>query len=222
MIDIERVLKIHSDTVVRWHDEPIDQPYDSIYGIICEQHSYNFQLWHQEDIARSPTATDQEIAQVKRSIDNFNQQRNDWIEQIDEWIVEDLDRRSVQADDGVPRNTEMPGNAIDRLSIMALRLYHLDEQARRTDVDPDFVASVNRKIATGRVQKNDLSKSLLELLNDIDAGRKRHGTYRQMKMYNDPRLNPQIYNARRRAGWPSASPADVNYRASWRAASTAK
>ena len=86
-----------------------------------------------------PTATDQEIAQVKRSIDKFNQQRNDWIEKIDQWIVEDLGRKSICVEPDAPRNTEMPGSAIDRLSIMSLRLYHLDEQVaadrRRPRVD---------------------------------------------------------------------------------------
>ena len=92
------------------------------------------------------------------------------------------------------------GSAIDRLSILALRLYHLDEQTARLDATPDLVASVNRKIAVGLAQQKDLSKSLAELLADIYAGRKRHGMYQQMKMYNDPKLNPQIYNAQRRAG----------------------
>ena len=200
MINVERILEIHRDTVIRWHAEPLDQPYDGVYGLVCEQHSYNFQLWHQEDIARSPTASDPEIAQVKRSIDRFNQQRNDWIEKIDEWIVADLQHQAIEPDTGACQNTETPGSAIDRLSIMALRLYHLDEQARRTDADSDLIASVNHKIAIGLAQLGDLSKSLSELLADIYTGRKRHGTYRQMKMYNDPRLNPQIYKARRRAG----------------------
>ena len=200
MIDVDQVLELHRDTVIRWHDEPIDQPYDSVYGLVCEQHSYNFQLWHQEDIARSPTASDEEIAKVKRAIDGFNQQRNDWIEKVDEWIVADLDGKGIRTDSSVPRNTETPGSAIDRLSIMALRLYHLDEQAQRNDATPDLIASVNRKIAVGLAQQRDLSQSLSELLTDIYNGRKRHGTFRQMKMYNDPRLNPQIYNARRKAG----------------------
>ena len=200
MIDVDQVLELHRDTVIRWHEEPIDQSYDSVYGLVCEQHSYNFQLWHQEDIARSPTASDEEIAKVKRAIDGFNQQRNDWIEKVDEWIVADLDEKGIRTDSSVPRNTETPGSAIDRLSIMALRLYHLDEQANRNDATPDLIASVNRKIAVGLAQQRDLSQSLSELLTDIYNGRKRHGTYRQMKMYNDPRLNPQIYNARRKAG----------------------
>ena len=200
MIDVERILEIHRDAVIRWHEEPLDQPYTGVYGLVCEQHSFNYQLWHQEDIARSPTATDEEIARVKRSIDGFNQQRNDWIERIDEWIVADLQGQGIEPTADASRNTETPGSAIDRLSIMALRLYHLDEQAQRTDAEQDLIASVNRKIAVGLAQQRDLSKSLGELLADIYAGRKQHGTYRQMKMYNDPRLNPQIYNAHRRAG----------------------
>lgn len=200
MIDVDKILEIHQETVVRWHDEDIDQPYDSVYGIACAQHGYNFRLWHQEDIARNPTATDQEIANVKRSIDKLNQQRNDWIEKIDQWIVADVSRREISAMTDAPRNTETPGSAIDRLSILALRLYHLDEQTARLDATPDLIAAVNRKIKVCLAQQKDLSTSLAELLADIYAGRKRHGTYQQMKMYNDPKLNPQIYNAQRRAG----------------------
>jgi hypothetical protein len=200
MIDVQRVLEIHRETVIRWHDEDVDQPYDSVYGIVCQQHSYNFQLWHQEDTARCPHATDHELATVKRSIDKLNQQRNDWIEKIDEWIAADLSRQCIQATAAAPRNTETPGSAIDRLSILALRLYHLDEQTTRLDASPELIASVRRKIAVGLTQQRDLSTSLTELLADIYAGRKQNGTYRQMKMYNDPNLNPQIYAVQRRAG----------------------
>ncbi len=200
MIDVERVLEIHRETVIRWHDEDVDQPYDSVYGIACQQHSYNFQLWHQEDIARCPEATDHELATVKRSIDKLNQQRNDWIEKIDEWIVADLSRKGIQAANDAPRNTETPGSAIDRLSILALRLYHLNEETTRPDATGELIASVKRKMAVGLLQRRDLSTSLSELLADIYAGRRRHGTYRQMKMYNDPNLNPRIYRVQRRAG----------------------
>ena len=200
MIDVNQIAHIHQDTVVRWHEKHIDQPYDSVYGLACEQHSYNFQLWHQEDIARSPDATDKEIANVKRSIDKLNQQRNDWIEKIDQWIVADLSGHGIGAQTDARRNTETPGSVIDRLSILALRLYHLEEQTTRLDATPDLIATVNHKIAVGLAQQQDLTKSLAELLADIYAGRKLHGTYQQMKMYNDPKLNPQIYNAQRRAG----------------------
>ena len=138
------------------------------------------------------------IANVKRKIDKLNQQRNDWIEKIDEWLVGDLAERRISPASGAPKNTETPGSAIDRLSIMSLRLFHLDEQTGRSDATPSLLASVDRKIAVGVAQQRDLAQSLRELLEDIYAGRRSHGTYRQMKMYNDPQLNPYLYNAKLR------------------------
>ena len=88
---------------------------------------------------------------------------------------------------------------MDRLSIMSLRLYHLQEQMERTDVDPAHIESVQHKIAVCRLQQADLSQSLEELLDDIRCGRKRHRTYRQFKMYNDPALNPYLYQKAREA-----------------------
>src|SRR6185503_15399300 len=95
--------------------------------------SYNYRLWHEEDKARSPTASDAEIAQVKRAIDKLNQQRNDWIEKLDDWITEELARLHVAAPATAPQNTETLGSTIDRLSILALRIYHLIEQRDRAD-----------------------------------------------------------------------------------------
>lgn len=198
MIDVDRVLQMHQETVVRWHEQDIDQPYPGVYGLICQQHAFNFRLWHEEDIARSPDATDQQIAQVKRNIDKLNQQRNDWIEKLDDWLIGDLAERRISAATDAPKNTETPGSAVDRLSIMALRLFHLDEEASRANADEALVASVNRKIGIGLVQQRELAQSLRELLDDVYAGRRRHGTYRQMKMYNDPQLNPYLYNANTR------------------------
>lgn len=201
MIEVNSILKLHDDMVVRWHDREDDRPFGGVYGIICEQHSYNFKLWHQEDVARSPDLSDSHIAQVKRTIDVLNQQRNDWIEKVDEWIVTDLLNRAVSAKTMATMNTETPGSAIDRLSILSLRLYHLTEEANRTDAAPDLVDSLHQKIAIGLVQREDLSDSLAELIDEIYAGSKRHKTYRQMKMYNDPRLNPYLYKSElRKAG----------------------
>src|SRR5690606_7307385 len=98
-----------------------------------------------------------------------------------------------------PLNTETPGSAIDRLSILALRIYHLEEQLERTDVTADHLQSVERKLGICLIQHEDLSNSLQELLDDIVAGRKRHKTYRQLKTYNDPSLDPYLSQSRRKA-----------------------
>ena len=196
MINVDQINKLQRDTVDRWHDEAIDNPFDGLEATICKQHSFNFQLWHEEDIARSRDVSDAQIAQVKRAIDGFNQQRNDWIEKVDDEITAMVKLKDITISADAPLNTETPGSAIDRLSIMALRVYHLREQLERTDVDQQHRESVEKKLAVCLMQQADLSESLQGLLNDIFAGKKKHRTYRQNKMYNDPTLNPYLYAAR--------------------------
>lgn len=191
--DVDELTRLQIDCVERWHQEPIDQPYEGFRGLVCRQHEFNYRLWHEEDIARSPSASDQEIADVKRAIDRLNQQRNDMIERVDDALSEMLSEAGVAAPQSAPINTETAGSAIDRLSIMALRLYHYREQLSRADADEQHRAKVAERIALCEVQHRDLSRSLQELLEDLFAERKQHRTYRQMKMYNDPSLNPAIY-----------------------------
>jgi hypothetical protein len=199
MIEVDEIGSMQIECVKRWHLEPIDNPCDidgsmsSLAATVCQQHQFNYLLWHEEDIARSREVTDSQIATVKRNIDRFNQSRNDWIERIDDWITEDLSRKSIQSVEGAKLNTETPGSSMDRLSIMSLRIYHLEEQLSRVDVDESHREKVNTRLAICRLQRHDLSQSLKELLDDIYLGAKRHRTYRQMKMYNDPTLNPYLY-----------------------------
>ena len=200
MIDVQEITKLHHDMVDAWHSREVDNPYDGLLGVICKQCSFNFLLWHEEDIARSRDVTDQKIAEVKRAIDGYNQQRNDWIEKIDDCFTAMLEECGVQAGPHASLNTETPGSVIDRLAILALRIYHLREQTEREDIAADLLESVQAKLAIAHVQHEDLSRSLQQLLDDIFSGAKRHKTYRQMKMYNDPRLNPYLYKSQRKAG----------------------
>ena len=200
MFDVKAITELHREAVARWHQQSIDNCWDGLLGIVSKQHSLNFLLWHQEDIARSPDAGDAEIAEVKRTIDRLNQQRNDWIEKIDDWISQYLQDRGIGTSEDAPLNTETPGSAIDRLSILSLRIYHYEEQQRR-DAAPQHLESVRGKLSVCWTQHADLSRSLADLADDIANGRKRHKTYRQLKMYNDPTLNPYLYESRkRRAG----------------------
>ncbi|MEQ1829050.1 MAG: DUF4254 domain-containing protein [Pirellula sp.] len=205
MIPIDEILAMQIDCVARWHREPVDNPYAtdgrpaSLMAIACQQHQFNYLLWHEEDIARSREVTDAQIASVKRNIDRYNQARNDWIERIDDWITDDLNQKSIESNAQAKLNTETPGSATDRLSIMSLRIYHLDEQLAREDVDEAHREKVNTRLAICRLQHHDLSQSLKELLADIYSSTKRHRTYRQMKMYNDPTLNPYLYNSKKTA-----------------------
>lgn len=198
MISVQEITDMQRTTVSRWHKEDIANNYEGILGLACAQHEFNYRLWHQEDIARAVDVSDTRIAEVKRAIDKLNQSRNDWIEKLDDWISQWLDGQNVEAAENAPLNTETPGSVIDRLSILALRMYHLDEQTQRDDATADHVESVQRKLAVCLVQFDDLSLSLQQLLEDIQAGRKRHRTYRQFKMYNDPALNPYLYQAKNR------------------------
>jgi hypothetical protein len=202
---VHQITQLHRDTVCRWHivcsehATPLDNCYTGLLATVCEQHQFNYQLWHEEDVARSPEVGDERIAQVKRAIDRYNQQRNDAIERIDEAILELLQSNNVLAHPEARLNTETPGAAIDRLSIMALRIYHLEEQTERCDVDAAHRQKVEERLARCRVQQADLAWSLAELLEDIQSGRKLLKVYRQMKMYNDPTLNPYLYRQRQSA-----------------------
>jgi cell division protein FtsB len=199
MIEVRAILDLHETAVTRWHKQEIDNPYEGFLHVVCLQHEQNFRLWHEEDIARSPDVTDTEIARVKRAIDKLNQRRNDLIEQLDDCLLAELADEGVPAWAGARLNTETPGSAIDRLSILALRLYHMQEQAARPGADAAHVAKVKTRLAVLRQQRSDLSASLEELLADIFAGRKRLKVYHQFKMYNDPTLNPYLYAAKRPA-----------------------
>ncbi len=191
---VKQVNKLHHATVVRWHEQDApDNPYVDFLAKVCQQHQYNYLLWHEEDVARSGEVSDARIAMVKRAIDGYNQQRNDWIERLDEAVIEQLADAGAVPERGATLNTETPGSAIDRLSIMALRIYHLEEQLERTDVDAAHIERVTQRIQRCRLQQADLSQSLTELLADLAAGRKMLKVYRQMKMYNDPTLNPYLY-----------------------------
>jgi len=194
-----QITQLHRDTVARWHGAPLDDPYDGLLATICQQHQFNYLLWHEEDIARSPDVPDKRIAAVKRAIDRYNQQRNDWIEKIDEALVQMLAGDGVLPRTAARLNTETPGSAVDRLSIMSLRVYHLDEQLARDEIDKIQRAKVAERLERCHLQHADLSQSLADLLDDIWAGRKLLKVYRQMKMYNDPTLNPYLYKARRLA-----------------------
>jgi cell division protein FtsB len=198
MIDVRAILRLHEVTVAQWHEREIENRYDGFLRLVCLQHQQNFRLWHQEDVARSPDVTDAELANVKRIIDKLNQRRNDLIEQIDDCLIDALQSAGIKPDSPV-LNTETPGSAIDRLSIVSLRLYHMEEQAHRADAEEDHRAKAHLRLETLHEQRRDLAEALGQLWTDISAGRKRLKVYRQFKMYNDPTMNPYLYAAKRPA-----------------------
>jgi cell division protein FtsB len=198
MIDVRAITELHRSSVVRWHQADLDNPYDDFLALVCHQHQRNFLLWHQEDLARSPDATDATMAAVKRAIDKLNQERNDAIEALDDYLLRNLEAWGTRLRPRAKMNTETPGSVVDRLSVLALRIYHMEEQASRTDSGEEHRARAAARLETLRQQHQDLAKSLSQLLKDIFAGRKELKVYRQFKMYNDPAMNPAIYGARKR------------------------
>ena len=185
------------DLVDRWHRSPYEVSEDRDFkNSIDGQHWANFLLWHEEDLARDPDTTDRIIAQVKRNIDKLNQQRNDLIEQLDEYLLSHLQTVAVPSADA-QINSETPGSIIDRLSINALKIFHMEEQSNRADAAEDHRQRCQAKLFVLKEQRSDLGNSLSQLWEDLLQGRKQMKVYRQMKMYNDATLNPVLYRRSR-------------------------
>ncbi len=164
---------------------------DGLRVLVRAEHLVNFRLWHVEDEARRTDVDDAAIARCKRRIDGLNQTRNDLIERVDACLV-DLLEPSLPAT-AARHNTETVGNALDRLSILALKAFHMDEQARRDDASEEHRRSCRGRLEVLMDQRVHLARAVAELLADYAAGAKRPLVYRQFKMYNDPSLNPQLY-----------------------------
>jgi cell division protein FtsB len=191
-VEIDRLL---ADLVARWHEIEPAHAEDGLRGKICELHRFNFLLWHEEDIARAPDVTDARIAAVKRAIDGYNQARNDAIEKVDDWLIADLAARGIIASPQAPAATETPGAAIDRLSILELRRYHMREQAERADATAEHRAKAVARMEVLDAQRDHLVESLDRLLREIFNAQRPLRVFRQMKMYNDPTMNPYLYKA---------------------------
>ncbi len=185
------------DLVDLWHRAPykVSESRD-FESSLDSQHWANFSLWHEEDLARDPDATDLIIAQVKRNIDKLNQQRNDLIEQLDKYLLSHLQTVARPSPDA-RINSETPGSIIDRLSISALKIFHMEEQANRADAAEDHQQRCQAKLFVLKEQRSDLGNSLSQLWEDLLQGRKQMKIYRQMKMYNDSTLNPVLYRRSR-------------------------
>ena len=174
-------------------DSPIHNPYEreTIEYALYLKCWIDTVQWHLEDIIRDPHIDPVEALSIKRRIDHSNQERTDLVEQIDSYF-----RRTysdVKPRDDARLNTESPAWAIDRLSILALKIYHMKEQAERMDADADHRQRCQAKLDVLLEQQKDLSTSIDQLLEDIEAGRIYMKVYRQMKMYNDPSTNPILY-----------------------------
>ena len=194
----ERANIIFNQVIKDYHltdnvDTPIQNPYEK------ESIDYNLYLkcwidtiqWHYEDIIRDPQIDPIEALALKRRIDKSNQDRTDLVEEIDSYFRQYYSH--VKPLDDARLNTESPAWAVDRLSILALKIYHMQEQVDRQDASSDHIAKCQAKLQVLLEQQKDLSLAIDQLLEDIEAGRKYMKVYRQMKMYNDPATNPILY-----------------------------
>ena len=174
-------------------DAPMNNPYElkSIEYYLYLKNWIDAVQWHFEDIIRDPQIDPVEALKLKRRIDKSNQDRTDLVELIDSYFLDKY--KEVLALPDATINTESPAWAIDRLSILALKIYHMQQEVERTDTTKEHHDQCQVKLAILLEQKKDLSTAIDQLLADIEAGRKYMKVYKQMKMYNDPALNPVLY-----------------------------
>ena len=196
LFETEKLLKQQLKEIELWHNvlpqSDFSEPTD-FHALVSIQHQVNFELWHQEDMARDPDVSDSIIASVKRAIDVLNQRRNDLIEQMDQFLLNILRVENVKNDTDTEMNSETPGSMIDRLSINALKIYHMDEEVQRKEITAEHRNKCAGKLSVLQEQREDLEQCLSKLLADLSSGEKRLKVYRQMKMYNDESLNPVLY-----------------------------
>jgi len=189
MLDTVSLTEMHDEKTDAWHRGGKDAEADDLMGLAVAQHRANFDLWHEEDKARDPDASDAEIVKVKHAIDVLNQRRNDLVQQIDELLLAMAGEQNTAA----PLHSETPGMMIDRLSILALKIYHTREEAHRNSATDAHRRKNVARLGVLEEQRADLAGCLDALWKEVIAGTRRFKLYRQMKMYNDPELNPAIY-----------------------------
>jgi hypothetical protein len=190
--------RIFKESILNYHvsdkvETVINNPYSTgtIEHLLYLKNWIDTVQWHLEDIIRNPAIDPAEALAIKRRIDSSNQERTDVVEYIDSYFLDRYKNIVPQADASV--NTESPAWAIDRLSILALKIYHMEAEANRADATDEHKADCRKKLNVLLEQRSDLSNAIDELISDIEKGKKYMKVYRQMKMYNDPSLNPVLY-----------------------------
>jgi hypothetical protein len=203
MLSADAIIDLHDQRTRAWHLAPenLGEPAPSSInsntkldwlGLVACQHGANFDLWHIEDEARAPGAMDAELAGVKRQVDQTNQRRNDLAEELDRALLGWLATQGLPNLEA-PLHSESPGLIIDRLSILALKIYHTREETERNDAPPGHAGRNRERLAILEEQRADLAGCLDALWRETLKGTRRFKLYRQLKMYNDPSLNPAIY-----------------------------
>ena len=187
----DRIVKLYhvTDDVDAVFNNPFDE--GTIENSLARKNWIDAVQWHLEDIIRDEAIDPVEALALKRRIDHSNQDRTDLVEEIDSYFHQQYAEVAILPT--ATLNTESPAWAIDRLSILALKIWHMREQTQRTDADAAHIAKCQAKLGVLLEQRVDLTVAIDQLLDDIAAGRKYMKVYRQMKMYNDPETNPILY-----------------------------
>ena len=198
MLKCKECFEIFERSIDTYHIlDDVEQPFHNPYGkgtienTLFRKNWIDTIQWHREDIIRKPDIDLALALQIKRNIDRDNQERVDLVEHIEDVIAAELKDVKVLPDATI--NTETPGWAIDRLSILALKIYHMRIETNRSDAGEDHIRNCKRKLNILLEQKADMFTSVDQLLDDLAAGKKKMKLYKQMKMYNDPELNPVLY-----------------------------
>jgi Protein of unknown function (DUF4254) len=198
MLEATGCYKIFQASIDDYHkfddvNRPITIPYDdgSIESLLYAKNWIDTVQWHLEDIVRLPDINPLEGIQIKRRIDKSNQDRTDMVEKIDDYFLALF--KHVAPKPGARLNSESPAWLLDRMSILMLKIYHMHEQASRKDAGKEHVAKCELKLSVLNEQKTDMQVAFDEMIEDIGSGNRRFKVYRQMKMYNDPSLNPTLY-----------------------------
>jgi Protein of unknown function (DUF4254) len=194
LLSAKAIVALHDQLTHEWHIHPdaaVPSTSDWVTRV-ARQHRANFDLWHIEDEARTPGATDAALADVKRRIDCTNQLRNDLAEDLDRTLVASLAPLGLP-NPAAPLHSESPGLMIDRLSILALKIFHTREETERVDAPHGHTERNHERLEILEQQRADLAVCVDALWRETLSGTRSFKLYRQMKMYNDPSLNPAIY-----------------------------
>lgn len=184
------ITALHKQCIIHWKAHGVQFQHTEFYELVEQNHAFNFQLWQAEDRARRDDMGFEFVYQAKREIDKSNQLRNNKMESMDEWLFHKL---NPMDDEQCPVHSESPGMIIDRLSILSLKSYHMALQTEREDVDEEHKTSCTNKLIIIHRQLDQLALCLEQLIEAIQAKKCTFRVYHQFKMYNDPKLNPELY-----------------------------
>lgn len=187
---VSQIMDFQQTAIENWKGQDIQYHQSGWMAFVEANHAFNYQLWNAEDRARRNDMGDAFVVKAKRDIDYFNQQRNNQMEHIDKAMIELFQPASHQV---CPVNSEAPGMMIDRLSILALKIYHMRLQTQRVDVDSTHIQNCEMKLQQLKVQHEQLGNCLKDLLVQVQEKTRTFRVYHQHKMYNDPNLNPELY-----------------------------